>query len=33
MVGLAFWDQEQWIVQQALIRHPAEERAMLALFA
>lgn len=30
MVGLAFWDQEQWVVQQALIRHPAEERAMLA---
>src|SRR5690606_34015679 len=30
MVGLAFWENEQFVVQQALIRHPAEERAMLA---
>lgn len=30
MVGLAFWKNEQLIVEQALIRHPAEERAMLA---
>ncbi|MCR8656849.1 ribonuclease H-like domain-containing protein [Paenibacillus endoradicis] len=30
MIGLAFWEHETLIVQQALIRHPAEERAMLA---
>jgi len=30
MVGLAFWDGDGFTVQQALIRHPAEERAMLA---
>jgi len=30
MVGLAYWENEQFVVQQAIIRHPAEERAMLA---
>lgn len=30
MVGLAFWENDGFTVQQALIRHPAEERAMLA---
>lgn len=30
MVGLAFWEHDGFTVQQALIRHPAEERAMLA---
>ncbi|URN93939.1 MAG: ribonuclease H-like domain-containing protein [Candidatus Pristimantibacillus lignocellulolyticus] len=30
MIGLAFWENDTLIVQQALIRHPAEERAMLA---
>lgn len=30
MVGLAYWREETFIVEQALIRHPAEERAMLA---
>ncbi|HIW34638.1 MAG TPA: ribonuclease H-like domain-containing protein, partial [Candidatus Paenibacillus intestinavium] len=30
MIGLAFWENNELIVQQALIRHPAEERAMLA---
>lgn len=30
MIGLAFWQNNVLIVQQALIRHPAEERAMLA---
>lgn len=30
MVGLAYWMDGEFIVEQALIRHPAEERAMLA---
>lgn len=30
MVGIAYWQEQQFIVEQALIRHPAEERAMLA---
>ncbi|SFF09747.1 hypothetical protein SAMN05216378_5095 [Paenibacillus catalpae] len=29
MVGLAYWIGEELIVEQAVIRHPAEERAML----
>jgi len=30
MIGLAYWENDALIVEQALIRHPAEERAMLA---
>jgi len=30
MIGLAYWKMDRFIVQQAFIRHPAEERAMLA---
>ncbi|MFX3635251.1 MAG: ribonuclease H-like domain-containing protein [Candidatus Pristimantibacillus sp.] len=30
MVGLAYWLNGEFIVEQTLIRHPAEERAMLA---
>lgn len=30
MIGLAYWTSSELVVQQALIRHPAEERAMLA---
>ncbi|WP_336772016.1 ribonuclease H-like domain-containing protein [Paenibacillus sp. MMO-58] len=29
MVGLAYWSGSELIVEQAVIRHPAEERAML----
>ncbi|RXZ81871.1 hypothetical protein EBB07_12710 [Paenibacillaceae bacterium] len=32
MVGMAFASDGQFIIEQALIRHPAEERAMLAYF-
>lgn len=33
MVGIAYKDGERFVVEQALIRHPAEERAMLFYFS
>ena len=30
MIGLGYWDNGSYVVEQSLIRHPAEERAMLA---
>ncbi|GFN32369.1 ribonuclease H-like domain-containing protein [Paenibacillus xylaniclasticus] len=30
MMGIAFFDNGEYVVRQSLIRHPAEERAMLA---
>ncbi|WP_424768877.1 ribonuclease H-like domain-containing protein [Paenibacillus sp. sgz302251] len=33
MIGIAYMSNEQFIVEQTLIRHPAEERAMLVYLA
>src|SRR5690606_19649763 len=33
MIGIAYMSNEHFVVEQALIRHPAEERAMLAYLA
>jgi uncharacterized protein YprB with RNaseH-like and TPR domain len=30
MTGIGYWENESFIIEQALIRHPAEEAAMLA---